>query len=55
MDRTSLRWAYVFIGVVLMVTAVLWLRSVRANSAPREGRALHRPIVQRTRPAEGVY
>ena len=38
MDRTSLRWAYVFIGVVLMVAAVLWLRSVRASGASREAR-----------------
>ena len=38
MDRTSLRWAYVLIGVVLMVAAVLWLRSVRAASAQREAR-----------------
>ena len=38
MDRTSLRWAYVLMGVVLMVTAVLWLRSIRANSVPREAR-----------------
>ena len=38
MDRTSLRWAYVLIGVVLMVSAVLWLRSIRANSVPREAR-----------------
>ena len=44
MDRTSLRWAYVFIGTVVMIVAVLWLRSVRASDATRVAGLL--PIVE---------
>ena len=45
MDRTSLRWAYVFIGTSMMIVASLWLRSVRASGAARGGGLL--PIVER--------
>lgn len=35
MDPTNLRPAYVFIGVVLMVAGVLWLRALKEGTAPK--------------------
>lgn len=35
MDPTNLRPAYVFIGVILMVAGVLWLRALKEGVAPK--------------------
>ena len=29
LDRTSLRWLYILLGVILMVAAVTWTRALR--------------------------
>ena len=35
MDPTNLRPAYVFIGVILMVAGILWLRALKEGVAPK--------------------
>ena len=35
MDPTNLRPAYVFIGAILMVAGVLWLRVLKEGAAPK--------------------
>ncbi len=42
LDPTNLRPAYVFIGVILMVAGVLWLRALKEGVASKTaGLALH--------------